>query len=32
VGSTVTFAVGWAAGFFFPETRRDLGSVIVAGR
>ena len=22
VGSTVTFAVGWAAGCFFPETRR----------
>ena len=23
VGSAVTFAVGWAAGFFFPQTRRQ---------
>jgi SSS family transporter len=31
VGSTVTFAVGWAAGCFFPETRREREPAVVTG-
>ncbi len=31
VGSAVTFAVGWVAGFFFSETRRDPGPEVATG-